>query len=358
MSDSTKKAERGRRNHKFDLLRILFATFVLLAHAPELTDGNLSRELLARTLHTSFNFGALGVDGFFLLSGFLIVQSWQGNPEFSNFFRKRLLRIVPGYVVAALLATLVVGLLAPGVPHFFKQLNHHYVISVLMLGKLATPPVFPGSFTDAINGSLWTIPYEVRCYFIVALWGICGFFRRPLLWLGTTVFLLFLLVFPALTGPPEGWRTLYYLTGQPAQIARLTSAFFVGGCFWLFRRFISFRGALALPAAVIILVVAAFGPTHIEPAIVVFGGYLLFYFGQLTSVPLGWMRSVPDISYGVYLYGGPVEGLWIWYLRGSPWVAFVGATIISFALGWLSWHFVERPMLTFKRRTIAPLPPP
>ena len=40
------------RNHQFDLLRIIFATLVLLSHAPEITDGNVSRELFNRlTVH-------------------------------------------------------------------------------------------------------------------------------------------------------------------------------------------------------------------------------------------------------------------------------------------------------------------
>src|SRR5271170_1260907 len=102
------------RNHQFDLLRIIFATLVLLSHAPEITDGNAARELLHRLTRGPITFGLLGVDGFFVLSGYLIVQSWLGDPEFLNFLRKRILRIVPGYLVAVVLSTLAVGLLAPG----------------------------------------------------------------------------------------------------------------------------------------------------------------------------------------------------------------------------------------------------
>jgi peptidoglycan/LPS O-acetylase OafA/YrhL len=81
-------------------LRIVFATLVLLSHAPEITDGNASRELFHRFTGSPMTFGTLGVDGFFILSGYLIVQSWLGDPELINFLRKRVLRIVPGYLVA------------------------------------------------------------------------------------------------------------------------------------------------------------------------------------------------------------------------------------------------------------------
>jgi hypothetical protein len=71
----------------------------------------------------SMTFGGLAVDGFFLLSGFLIAQSRDRDPEFLNCLRKRVLRTVPGYLVALLLSILVVGSVAPGVNHFFMHLD-------------------------------------------------------------------------------------------------------------------------------------------------------------------------------------------------------------------------------------------
>ena len=112
--------------------------------------------------------------------------------------------------------------------------------------------------------------------------------------------------------------------------------------------------------AAIALLVACFAvvPSRGELAMVVFGGYLMFYLGQMHLSWLEAMSRLPDISYGIYLYGWPVESLWIWFHRGSPWIAFLGSTIICFALGWLSWHFVERPALALKGKPTAKLPAP
>jgi peptidoglycan/LPS O-acetylase OafA/YrhL len=348
-----------QRNHTFDLLRIVFATFVLLAHAPENTRGAENQELLHRLLRADFNFGALGVDGFFLLSGFLIVQSWQHDPKLLNYLRKRILRIVPGYMAAAIVCTITVGILAPGVDHFFHRLVwSRFFISVLMLGGINTPPVYPGAVFHKLNGSLWTIPYEFRCYLVVAACGLLGLVERSLLWLACTLALFTAFVFPALTGPPEGWHSLYYITGQPPQIARLGSTFFIGACFWLFRARIKFRLALAGVAGLILVAIGAWAPSHIEAAVCTAGAYLLFYVGQPGVLRLAWMKHIPDISYGIYLYGTPVECLWITsHPSGSPWITFVVGVLGSYLLGWLSWHLVERPMLRLKRHPSAVLPP-
>jgi peptidoglycan/LPS O-acetylase OafA/YrhL len=103
----------NERNKQFGWLRILFATLVILSHAQEIPTGDRAAEFLSRLTRRYLTFGDLAVDGFFLLSGYLIVKSWQYDPEPINYLRKRVLRIVPGYLVAVFLSTVVVGLLAP-----------------------------------------------------------------------------------------------------------------------------------------------------------------------------------------------------------------------------------------------------
>jgi peptidoglycan/LPS O-acetylase OafA/YrhL len=344
------------RNHQFDLLRIIFATLVLLSHAPEITDGNASRELFHRFTRAPMTFGTVGVDGFFLLSGYLIVQSWLANPELLNFLRKRVLRIVPGYLVAVVLSTLAVGLLAPGVPHFFRGLDVHFVRSVALLSSPMTPPVFPDRPYAMVNGAMYTIAYEFRCYLLVALLGVCGLVRRPIFAMAITLLLLFSLLYATPFERMHWPRHVEALIGQPIYVFRLTAVYLTGCCFYLFRGRITFRPLFALAAAILMIACFVFAPSRGELALVLCAGYLMFYVGQMQLTWLSGMARLPDISYGIYLYGWPVEGLWIWFFRGSPWVAFFGSTVICFGLGWLSWHFVERPALLLKRRPSAPLP--
>jgi peptidoglycan/LPS O-acetylase OafA/YrhL len=344
----------AKRNTRFDLFRIAFASLVLLSHAPEITDGNTSHELFSRLTRSDVTFGAVAVDGFFLLSGFLIVQSWESDPELWNYLRKRLLRIVPGYLVAVLLSVAVVGWLAPGVPHFFHAFQWKDLKSIALLSSPATPPVFPGQSYPLVNGAMWTIGYEFRCYLLVALMGLCGLLRRRLAWLALTVAFLALAIYPWHEAVPVG--AIETLLGEPSKIFPYGSAFLVGGSFYLFRDRTQFRALTTLLVVVVLLVGLLSGRDAIvQSAVVLCGGYLLFYLAQRPRI--GTNRRFPDISYGIYLHGWPVESLLIFYFHWSPWVTFAVSLAICACLGWLSWHLVERPMLRLKRRASAPLPP-
>ena len=87
------------KNNNFGFLRLFFAILVIVSHSPEAIDGNRTREILTNLFGT-ISFGELAVDGFFLISGFLIYKSYENSSSFKNYLSKRLLRIYPGFVVA------------------------------------------------------------------------------------------------------------------------------------------------------------------------------------------------------------------------------------------------------------------
>ncbi len=268
--------DAGARNRNLDLFRIAFALSVLLSHAPELTDGSKSRELLARVTHTSITFGNLGVDGFFLLSGYLITRSWESEPRLIPFFRKRVLRIVPGYMVAALLSTIVVGVAAPGTTHFFSKFSFMFPFSLATLSYPFTPPVFPGMPYPSANGALWTINYEFRCYTGIALLGVFGILQRRRMVAGIALVALAGLLPGGILGRFHLPLRLTLLVGDPFQQCRLTFAYLVGTLFHLFRDRIRFLPVVAMAAAGLLLLSPLGGPFLFESLLILCGGYLLF----------------------------------------------------------------------------------
>lgn len=333
-----------RRNQVFDALRIGFALFVIISHTAEITDGNRSRELLTRLFHNGITLGSIGVDGFFLLSGYLILASWLTDPNPASYLQKRLLRIVPGYVVAVSASVCVLGMVAPAAAGFFGHLlGVKFLESVLILGSPVTPPLFPGLHWNILNGSLWTITYEFGCYLIVLLLGIWGIARRRYFWLALTFILFVLYVNPELGR---------HLSWQGHASLRLVTMFLVGGCYRQFRNLVPFRTSLALLSSGL-LMACFFSHTLAEPAVAILGGYLLFFAGSRDAAVSAHLGKFPDISYGLYLYGWPAICLIVWLFHPPLWLTGLMSGILSACLGWLSWHYVERPMLKRKRKPSA-----
>ncbi|MDX1933511.1 MAG: acyltransferase [Capsulimonadales bacterium] len=342
-------AGTSHRDNNFNFLRLVLAALVMVQHAPELKDGDRHREILTALFHT-VGFGTVAVNGFFLLSGYLIVQSWQRNPRLLEFLKKRVLRIYPGFVVASLISALVVGPLGSDPATYFRQLSvTDYVRSLLLLNAPAVPESFPGQPFPVVNGSLWTIAYEFRCYLAVALFGILGILRHRAWWLIATVLLLLVhLASLRWTVPAKIFPGSVILLGNAENIPRLFTYFFVGGCFYLYRDRIRYTDRLALPAAILVLL-AFFRMETVHLILPTLGAYVFLWFAFKPLPALRRFGASADISYGVYLYGWPVQKLlYFHWPQLSPWFALALAMPLVALCGWLSWTFVEGPFLRLK----------
>ncbi len=348
--DRERMLARGGNN--FNFLRLILATLVLLSHSFELVDGDRAREPLSLLFHT-LSFGELAVDGFFLLSGFLIVRSWQQSPQLWSYFKKRFLRIYPGFVVAFWISLLLVGALGSLSPvsEYLRGIN--FPRQLFLLSFLLAPgatDVFAGQPFVALNGPMWTISYEFRCYILVAILGMLGAVRNRFLWMGATL-LVMLIYALRLAAGDFGFLGSFYLLGMPDALVRLTMFFLAGGCFFLFLDNIRFKNLTALiflPIVFLSMFSAKFG----EVALATFGAYLLFWFAFLEIPALNRFKHHSDVSYGLYLYGWPVQKLLLWYIPAlSPYLLFPLSLLISYGCGYASWTFIEKPALKLKRRT-------
>src|SRR5688500_8947204 len=83
------------RRNNFDLLRFLFASLVVFSHSYSivLPKSDAPSEPLAFLTGRQISLGTLSVYGFFVISGFLIAQSWTRSRSFGQFLKKRALRL-------------------------------------------------------------------------------------------------------------------------------------------------------------------------------------------------------------------------------------------------------------------------
>ncbi|WP_338760000.1 acyltransferase [Massilia sp. METH4] len=337
-------AARQERHNNFNLLRLVLALCVILSHSPELTDGDNHREPLMM-LFDSIPLGFMAVDAFFMLSGYLIVQSWDTAPRAGVFLKKRMLRIYPGFLVASVVCALVVGPLGADPARYFAAFDvGAFTTGALLLQSPQVPPVFAGSFLPKINLSMWTIAYEFACYLLVLAAGVAGLLRVRHAWLVLTA-AVFAIVAAA--------RVLHF----DAELLRLPTFFLTGGCFYLYRDRIRMDGRLAL-AAGIAVVICMFSWSASELALATAGCYVLIYLANKPSAMLAGFNRLPDVSYGTYLYAWPIQKLLLWYLPGmSPWLLFAIAAPAAVALGAVSWYAIEKPALKWKQARAVPALP-
>lgn len=337
--------QTDRLANNFGALRLLFAILVILSHSSELIDGDRSREILTRIFGT-LSFGELGVDGFFLISGYLITKSFQQSRSMGEYLLKRVLRIYPGYLAAYLVCVFVLG---PFVGAQIARLSGLRVLAeVLTLHGPAVPGVFAGSPYPVLNGSMWTIAYEFRCYALLLVAGFAGLHLRPFILALVTAGLMAL---AALHPNIFDWvpKDVEGLLGVPNVSARFISIFGCGALFYLYRDRIWYDGRIAAAAGVV-WVGLMFSPLLAEPAVAVLGGYVLFWFAFNVKAPrLAAIGRKTDLSYGAYLYAWPIQKVLIWTMPGiSPWSVFVEASAAACVLAFASWWLVEKPFLGLK----------
>lgn len=348
----TKEFEQrlSRGGNNFNFLRLVLAALVLFSHSFSLIDGDRSREPLL-VLFGTLSLGELAVDGFFLLSGFLIVRSWLQNPSIWPYLTKRVLRIYPGFIAAFLLCVLFVGPLASS-SDYWRQLNvGKLTFLALALQEPDVGPVFQGQPFASINGAMWTIAYEFRCYILVMILGLIGALRRRWMWGAITIVLMAIYPFRPATGA-FGFPGAFYLFGFIGPTVRLMMLFMAGGCFYLFRERIHFNKRTAL-LFLPLLCAAMFSLRVAEIAVATLGAYLLFCLAFLKIPCLDRFKHHSDVSYGLYLYGWPIQKLLLWFFPiASPWLLFPLALILSYGCGYISWICIEKPALRWKRRTL------
>jgi peptidoglycan/LPS O-acetylase OafA/YrhL len=299
--------------------------------------------------------GLCGVFVFFAISGFLVTQSYEQTADPVRFLIKRTLRIFPGLFVASVLSAFVlaplVTTLAPGA-YFSRPVPYLYVVGTTLLSTKVHE--LPGvMFVNnpvglEINGSMWTLRFEFLMYLMVLGLGMLRLLRLPVL-LGLFALGLACLEFQRTFDVLGGWGWLL--------------AFFAAGMLlYKLRDTRIFDGRVALLAlAGLVLSVPL---RQFIPLFPVFGCYLALWLALNPRLPALPAARWGDLSYGLYIYGWPVEAGVIWMLggRASWWQVFALALPVTAGLAALSWHFVERPALRLKpgarRRTELPAAAP
>ena len=362
-----------------DGFRGLAVLLVVVRHASHYFRPNSDA---GETLRDALGAGWIGVDLFFVLSGFLItgilVDSKGGPHYFRNFYIRRSLRIFPLYYGFLALIFFVLPQFYQNEGGQFEALQDrqvwYWTYLVNVLGAA-------GGLTPLNTTHLWSLAVEEQFYLVwpaVVLW--CG--RRRLAEVSIAMLATALVLRVVVT--------TFYENVLPQGAYMLTpmrmDALALGGLLALALRHPGgmerVRGLApyvlaGATASMLILHVDTGGLDWMRDGVTQTVGFTIvaaFAVALLATVIVGpernplrraidarWLRALGKYSYAIYLFHYPllntVRYLWpmeeVPYLLGAKFVAqavFTLALLLaSFALAWLSWHVYEKHFLALKR---------
>ena len=335
----------NRDDNRFDILRLLAAWLVLFSHCFPLGGRPQYEPLLAATGIDSL--GGVGVAIFFVLSGYLVTISLERSPNLLEFARRRVLRIYPGLITICLLSVLLLGPLMTTAPQstYWRHSQTWDYLQTASAWFIQFP--LPAVFADnphpaAVNGSLWSLPYEISCYLVLSGLSLApGPLRFKITLLAAGVAAL-LLMRPSGLGPFDSFIGLDYYHSKLGLLFALGSAF---ACWRAHLRPMLWHAGALLVAALLLphgvwqllLYILGLGTLTL---------WLALYGGWLPRLP----RRMGDWSYGAYLYGFPVQQVLAHFkLHEASFTGYVlASTAVTFALAGLSWQLVEKQVLRWK----------
>lgn len=314
----------GSRDNALNFVRLCLASAVILSHTILLAEYQPGWYSFFST------WGAWAVNGFFVVSGFLIAGS-RMRTSLAPYLWRRALRIMPAFwvnliVVAFLFApvsTLITGQeysLLDG----WRYLAGNWDLKIRNWTVGSTLAGAPNP--EAWNGSLWTLWYEFGAYIVAGVILMLPLARRR----GAVVF---------------GLLAVVAVLGPDLQSLRLASFFCVGMFLYFVRERIPMHWGVAAGSSVVLMLLSAQGLGAAWGQLP-FGLLLLWLGGRL---PIRW-GARNDLSYGIYIYAFPMQQFLAITLADS--LPFLVTCLIALALAtaWAaaSWFWIEKPALNLK----------
>ncbi len=339
---------KGRDNN-LNLIRMIAALAVLVSHAYPIALGPGAEEPLEALVGQAL--GGLAVAVFFVISGFLIAESFSRAQSWQGFLVARILRLWPALLVSIALVALVMGPLVTSLStgsYFADSGVWTFLLqnATLAFPQYTLPGVFEANPYREVEGSIWTLFYEVVCYMGIFAAGLLGLLRRRIV-MSVLIAVFAALVLAVAVVEPD-------LPTRAVNMLSLGLPFAVGCLIWLWKDTLPLTiwGVVGLVVLAIVLrTTPAYGLV-----LTVTLAYATFW---IAYVPGGWLRAynrVGDYSYGVYIYAFPAQGLAVWLMGGgvmSPWLNMAIALPLTLIPSILSWHMLEKPALAQRKRVTA-----
>ena len=338
-SSSPKAGSFGIDNN-FNLLRLAFALMVAIYHAIFLPGvaGWSALEGPASVL------AEIGVQGFFVLSGYLVFASLERSPSLRLYAEKRVRRLYPAYATVVVLCAALAVTFVPAARANLAAVGEYIGWNLVFLNFMAPnlPGVFEANRLHEINGALWTLKIEVMFYILLPL----------LAWLlraaGRMRWGLVVLIYVGAEAWRAGFEAMEGNVSLGAEIARQLPgqmSFFITGIAFRMIGLDTRRLQLAGLIGAGLLVWSLLSPLAEPLRAVGLGSVAIFLAtGQKEMFDAA---KFGDLSYGLYIVHFPIiqTAIVAGLFASSPFLGLGVSLALAFAAALLLWRVVERPAL-------------
>ncbi len=360
MSKTLNEVLSNGRENNFNAIRLLMALGVLYNHSFKLFNNN-GRQDVVNYLFGFFDAGSLSVAVFFLISGMLLTQSFFNTQSRIKFILKRIMRIFPGLLVCLLFTVFIVGTINTTFPlqqYFSDRAVYRYFYNIFLSNEVFAYNL-PGVFTTnkcplVVNGSLWTLPFELLCYIFLFIILSVAFFSisKKHGVLKKVLFFLLVIYFSAylLNGVYIISRIKELVTGFSTDLVADNNPVFLffffgtGMLFYLFRNYIRLNYFYFLCISILLALAHNFHLSFLQR----FLESATIAYGTIVLAGAKWLHPANfklDPSYGIYLYAWPVQQTFAHYFNLGSYESMLYTIPTSVLLGCLSYKFIEGPAL-------------
>src|SRR5690348_8134904 len=128
----------GSRKNNFDFIRFLGSVLILFSHSFPLALGTGNKGWMFLLTNGQASLGNIAFYTFFIMSGFLITQSYDRSKDIVKFFQARILRIIPALIVVILMSTFIVGAIITDLSliKYFSNINTYKYLASISLFKM------------------------------------------------------------------------------------------------------------------------------------------------------------------------------------------------------------------------------
>lgn len=333
----------SRDGNNLDIIRLLAAISVIIYHSFALNPQWALTDPI-KNLLGYVTTGGLAVKIFFFISGILVTNSILTRKSAYQFIVSRVLRIFPALVFVVFCSGFIIGPIFTSLPikdYFSSSQLYSYVFNNIILNtRYFLPEVLTGN-KYGINGSLWTIYYEVIAYIVLLLLYLVGFHKSTFI---SSIICMIIIIEPVT--PLKG---VLFATSSHNAIYLLAPCFALGALVALNKKF--YKSNIKIPAMLFLLQFLLPGE-EIKPTLMCFSLCL----AALHLSSLEFVKKIKikhDISYGVYLWGFPIQQIFSQYFSFGFVINVTISVIVTMIIALASWLFIEKPSMNLAKR-IAP----